>query len=89
MTELRIAHHYPPECVYNMDKSGFAVGASQSSGALISVQEKSSQKVIAGRQEWITAIDCVSATSAAISPPIIFEAQHNNTAWISAHTSHD
>ena len=42
MTELRIAHHYPPKCVYNMDKSGFAVGASQSSGALISVQEKSS-----------------------------------------------
>jgi hypothetical protein len=42
MTELRIAHHYLPECIYNMDESGFAVGASQSSGALVSVREKSS-----------------------------------------------
>ncbi|KAM0706169.1 hypothetical protein Q7P35_006718 [Cladosporium inversicolor] len=58
VTELRIAHHYPPERIYNMEESGFAVGASQSSKALVSVREKSSWKVIAGRQEWITAIEC-------------------------------
>ncbi|KAM0711415.1 hypothetical protein Q7P35_002155 [Cladosporium inversicolor] len=89
VTELRIAHHYPPECIYNMDESGFAIGASQTSRALVSVREKSSWKVIAGRQEWITAIECVSATGAAIPPLIIFKAQHTNTAWIPAHTSRD
>ena len=53
VTEVRIAHHYRPECIYNMDESGFAVGASQSSRALVSVREQSSWKVIAGRQEWL------------------------------------
>jgi hypothetical protein len=38
--------------------------------------------VIAGRQEWITAIECVSAAGTAIPPLIIFKAQHTNTAWI-------
>jgi hypothetical protein len=89
VTELRIAHHYPPECIYNMDESGFAVGTSQSSRALVSIREKSSWKVIVGRQEWITAIECVSAAGAAIPPLIIFKAQHTNTAWIPAHTSRD
>jgi hypothetical protein len=42
VTELRIAHHYPPECIYNMDESVFAVGANQSSRALVSIREKSS-----------------------------------------------
>lgn len=89
VTELRIAHHYPPDCIYNMDESGFAVGASQSSRALVSVREMSSWKVIAGRQEWVTAIGCVSAAGAAIPPLIIFKAKHTNTAWIPAHTSRD
>ena len=89
VTEVRIAHHYRPECIYNMDESGFAVGASQSSRALVSVRERSSWKVIAGRQEWITAIECISAAGVAIPPLIIFKAQHTNTAWIPAHTSRD
>jgi hypothetical protein len=89
VTEVRIAHHYRPECIYNMDESGFAVGASQSSRALVSVREKSSWKVIAGRQEWITAIECINAAGVAIPPLIIFKAKHTNTAWIPAHTSRD
>lgn len=72
-----------------MDESVLAVGVSQSSRALVSVWEKSSWKVIAGRQEWITAIECVSATGATIPPLSIFKAKHTNTAWIPAHTSRD
>lgn len=53
MIELRIAHQYRPDCIYNMDESGFAIGAIQLSGALVNVREKSSCKVIAERQEWI------------------------------------
>jgi hypothetical protein len=89
VTEVRIAHHYRPECIYNMDESGFAVGASQSSRALVCVHEQSSWKVIAGRQEWIAAIECINAASVTIPPLIIFKAQHTNTASIPAHTSRD
>ena len=87
--ELAIQHQYPPERIYNMDESGFAVGDSQSSRALVNVREKSSWKVISGRQEWITAIECVNAAGEAIPPMIIFKAKYTNTAWIPAYAPSD
>ena len=89
VTELRLQHQYTPDCIYNMDESGFAVGDSQSSRALVNVRERSSWKVISGRQQWITAIECVSAAGAALPPLIIFKAKHTNTGWIPAHTPPD
>ena len=72
-----------------MDESGFAVGQSQSSRALVNVREKSSWKVVSGRQEWITAIECISASGTAVPPLIIFKAKHTNTSWIPPHTPPD
>jgi DDE superfamily endonuclease len=69
-----------------MDESGFAVGDSQCSRALINVREESSWKVVSGRTEWITAIECVSAANKAIPPLLIYKAKHTNTAWIPTHT---
>jgi hypothetical protein len=89
VTELQIEHSYNPACIYNMDESGFAVGTTQSSRALVNVREESSWKVINSRQEWITAIECVSAASAAIPPLVIFKAKHTNTAWIPTNTPPD
>lgn len=88
-TELYLQHQYPPERRYNMDESGFAVGTSQSSRALVNIREKSSWKVISGRQEWITAIECISAAGLAIPPLLIYKAKHTNTAWIPADTPPD
>jgi len=42
VTELQIQHHYPPDCIYNMDESGFAVGTSQSSRVLVNIRKDSS-----------------------------------------------
>jgi hypothetical protein len=87
--ELRIEHQYAPDRIYNMDESGFAVGDSQSSRALVNIREDSSWKVINGRQEWITAIECISAAGVAIPPLIIFKAKYTNSAWIPPHTPLD
>ena len=65
-----------------MDESGFGVGTSQASRALVNIKEKSSWKVISGRQEWITAIECISASGKALPPLLIFKAKHTNTGWI-------
>jgi hypothetical protein len=89
VTEVWIDNQYAPENVYNMDESGFAVGASQSSRALVNIREASSWKQIGSRQEWITAIECVSAAGAAIAPLLIFKAKHTNTGWIPAQTPQD
>lgn len=86
VTELFLQHQYPLERVYNMDESGFAVGASQSSRALVNICKASSWKIVAGQQEWIIAIECVSAAGVVVPPLIIFKVKHMNTAWIPAHT---
>jgi hypothetical protein len=44
VTELWVEHQYTASHVYNMDESGFAVGASQSSRALVNIRDKSSWK---------------------------------------------
>ena len=89
ITELKLQHGYPPERQYNMDESGFAVGTSQSSRALVNIREKSSWKVVQGRQEWITAIECVSASGIALPPLIIFKAKHTHSGWIPERTPAD
>jgi hypothetical protein len=84
VADLRLAHQYDPSSIYNMDESGFAVGTSQSSRVLVNVRDKVSWKVVSGRQEWVTAIECVSAAGQALPPLVIFKAKHLNTAWIPA-----
>jgi hypothetical protein len=51
---------------------------------LVNIREASSWKQIRSRQEWITAIECVSAAGVAIAPLLIFKAKHTNTGWIPA-----
>ncbi|KYG41120.1 hypothetical protein M433DRAFT_159418, partial [Acidomyces richmondensis BFW] len=83
VTALYIQHQYLPEQIYNMDESGFAIGASQLSRVLVNIRERSSWKVIKGRQEWITAVECVSAAGYAIPPLLIFKADTSNSGWTS------
>ena len=59
VTDLVITHHYPPERIYYMDESGFTIGDSQSSRAFVRIREPSTWKMISGRQEWVSAIECV------------------------------
>jgi len=42
VTELRFQHKYTPERIYNMDESGFGVGESQPSRALVDNHKKPS-----------------------------------------------
>lgn len=89
VTELWVDHQYTPSNVYNMDESGFALGASQSSRALVNIRDASSWKQIGNRQEWVTAIECVSASGVAIPSLLIFKAKHTNTGWIPAQAPPD
>lgn len=72
-----------------MDESEFAVGASQSSRALVNIRETSSWKQIGSGEECITAIECVSAAGVANPPLLIFKAKHTDDAWILACTPRD
>lgn len=49
---------------------------------LANVRDKVSWKVVSGRQEWVTAIECVSAAGKTLPPLVISNAKILNTAWI-------
>jgi hypothetical protein len=80
VTELRLQHKYTPKRIYTMEELGFAVRESHSSRALVKIREKSGWRVVPGRQQWITAIECISADGSALPPLVIFKAKHTDTA---------
>jgi hypothetical protein len=65
-----------------MDETGFAVGTTQSTRIIVASAQESNWKVTPGKQEWITAIECINAAGGALSPMVIFKAQNTNSGWI-------
>ena len=76
-------NRYLSEKIYNMDETGYAISTTQSSRVLV-VLEKGADgkshgegrkvaKKIPGRQEWVTAIECVSAAGCILPPFMIFK----------------
>lgn len=84
-----MGNQYAQDHVYNVDDSGFAMGASQLSRALVNIRDRSSWKRIGSRQEWITAIECVSAAGVAVASLLILKAKHTNTGGIPSQTPLD
>ena len=78
--------HYELKNIYNMDEIGYAVGETESTRIIVDSTLKSNWKVTAGRQEWITVLECVNADGGSLPPMIIFKAQNTNTAWIPTNT---
>lgn len=68
--------------IYNIDETGFAVGETQSMRIIVDSTQKSNWKVTAGKQEWITVLECIDGAHNALPPMIIFKAQNTNTSWI-------
>lgn len=73
---------YELQNVYNMDETGFAVGTTQSTRIIVDSTQKSNWKITPGKQEWITAIECIDAAGGALPPMVIFKAQNTNSRWI-------
>ncbi|RAL59005.1 hypothetical protein DID88_009034 [Monilinia fructigena] len=78
--------HYELKNIYNMDEIGYAVGETESTRIIVDSTLKSNWKVTAGKQEWITVLECVNADGGSLPPMIIFKAQNTNTAWIPTNT---
>ena len=49
---------------------------------LVYLDIKQKEKVIGGKQEWVTDIECISAAGEALPPLLIFKGESINTRWI-------
>ena len=75
--------------IWNMDESGFGVGESQTTKVLVPLDRKQKYKVVAGKQEWVTVIECINAAGGALTPMIIFKGKNLNSGWLPPQTPKD
>ena len=75
---------YEPRDIYNMDESGFNMGESQVNRVLINVRDHLNWKIHNGRQQWVTAVECISAAGTSIPPMIIYKAEYLHSGWVPA-----
>lgn len=72
-------HAYLPMNIWNMDESGFGVGEEQIMKVLVYLDAAQLDKVICGKQEWVTDIECINAAGEALAPLLIFKGTDVNT----------
>jgi hypothetical protein len=82
LEELLHEHKYPPSAIYNVDETGFSIGSSRKSVVLLDQFDKRREKKQPGRQEWITSLECVSASQLILPLYLIFKGQNLNSGWI-------
>jgi hypothetical protein len=56
---------------------------------LIYLDKPTKYKVVRGKQEWVTDIECINAAGQALPPILIFKGASINTRWISEQTPQD
>jgi len=68
LTDLFIENSYLSNAIFSVDETGFALGTTLSSEVLVDKMVSKGLKKIAGRQEWITAIECISTAGNPLPP---------------------
>jgi hypothetical protein len=61
---------------------GFAIGTSQTSYVVVDSRLRRKYQAEPGRQEWVTAVECICTDGSAIPPLIIFKGENLLTSWI-------
>src|SRR5579859_4618512 len=77
------------ENIYNMDESGFAIGDVEASQRIINVTIRQRFQAKPGRQEWVTAVECICADGSSLPPLIIFKDENLSRQWIPADIHND
>jgi hypothetical protein len=86
LTDLFLKNPYPSDAIFNIDKTGFALGTTLPLKVLIKRGDTTAFKKISRRQEWITVIKYIRASGVALPLLLIFKAKYTNTTWIPAST---
>ena len=75
-------YHILSENIYNMDETGFNISDFESRQAVVDTTVKSRYQAQPGRQEWVTAVECICADGSSIPPLIIFNGETFVKQWV-------
>ena len=63
--------------------SGSGIGVTQTSNIVVDITiNREAYEGQPGRQEWLTVVECISATGKKIPPYVIFKGQNLMTNWL-------
>ncbi|KFY67725.1 hypothetical protein V497_00248 [Pseudogymnoascus sp. VKM F-4516 (FW-969)] len=65
-----------------MDETGFSIGTMQSTRIIVDSSLRTRFQAHPGRQEWVSAVECICMDGTAIDPLIIFKGQNILQSWI-------
>ena len=71
-----------PENTYKMDESGFSIGKIGATHVIVNKKVQQKLQAQPGRQEWVSAIECICTDGTAIPPLIIFHGENLSSQWI-------
>lgn len=81
-TEAIAEHKILDENKYNMDETGNSIGAIKGAHVVVDKTLQTKYQAHPGRQEWVTAVECVSAVGQSIPPLIIFKGKNVLSSWV-------
>ncbi|KFY28081.1 hypothetical protein V491_00637, partial [Pseudogymnoascus sp. VKM F-3775] len=61
---------------YNIDETGFSIGTMQSIRIIVDSTLRTRFQAYPGRQEWVSAVECICMDRTTIDPLIIFKGQN-------------
>jgi hypothetical protein len=78
ITELKIENYN----TYNMDETRFSIRTMQSTRIIVDSTLRTRFQAHPGRQEWVSAVECICMDGTAIEPLIILKGQNILQSWI-------
>jgi len=82
LMEVIREHQIEVENMYNMDETGFSIGNIQGAYVVVNKELQTKYQVHPGRQEWVTALECVCVDGGKIPPLIILKGKSLSSSWI-------
>ena len=75
--------------IYNMDETGFSIGAIKATRVIIDKTKNIRYSAIPGRQEWVSVIECISMDGSALPPMVIFKGKTLTGRWLPENVPHE
>jgi DDE superfamily endonuclease len=75
--------------IYNMDETGCSIGSIKATGVIIDQTANIRYLTYLGRQEWVSAIECISMDDTFLTPLVIFKGKTLTSHWLPSNTPMD